>query len=109
MRWNGVARTSTFVSAMQLTAAIAAADIAASGTVQVTVANPDGSVSNAGAFTIAPDTQPPTVTLIAPAGGSTVAGVVTLSASATDNVGVARVDFYVNTTLVGSASSAPYR
>jgi galactose oxidase-like protein/Big-like domain-containing protein/Kelch motif protein len=109
VRWNGAARTSTFVSSTQLTAAIAAADIAASGTAQVNVANPDGSVSNASTFTIAPDTQPPTATITAPTGGSTVSGVVTLTATATDNVGVTRVDFYVNTTLVGSASSAPYQ
>ena len=52
VRWNGSARTTTFVSASQLTATIAAADIAAAGTAQVTVANPDGSVSNALSFTI---------------------------------------------------------
>ena len=112
VRWNGAARTTTLVSATQLTAAIAAADIAVAGTVPVTVVNPDASVSNASTFTISnagPDTQPPTVTITAPTGGSTVSGVVTLTASATDNVGVARVDFYVNTTLVGSASSAPYQ
>ncbi len=109
VRWNGAVRASTFVSATQLTSAIAAADIAASGTAQVTVANPDGGVSNANTFTIAPDTQPPTVTITAPTGGSTVSGVITLSASATDNVGVSRVDFYVNTTLIGSAGNAPYQ
>ena len=41
-----------FVSASQLTAAIAAADIATRGTAQVTVANPAGAVSNALTFTI---------------------------------------------------------
>ncbi len=73
------------------------------------MANPDGGVSNAKPFTIARDTQPPTSTITAPMDGSTVAGVVTISASATDNVGVARVDFYVKTTLVGSASNPPYQ
>jgi N,N-dimethylformamidase beta subunit-like, C-terminal/Domain of unknown function (DUF4082)/Bacterial Ig domain len=47
VRWNGSSRTTTFVSSTQLTAAIGAADIAAAGTAQVTVANPGGSVSNA--------------------------------------------------------------
>src|SRR5262249_60115740 len=36
----------------QVTASIAAADIAAAGTAQVTVANPNGSVSNALPFTV---------------------------------------------------------
>ncbi len=40
VKWNGSARTTTFVSASQLTAAITAADIAASGTALVTVVNP---------------------------------------------------------------------
>jgi hypothetical protein len=56
----------------------------------------------------APDTAPPTVALTAPASGATVSGTVTLSASASDNVGVARVDFVDGTTLVGSDASAPY-
>src|SRR4029453_7453841 len=52
VRWNGSARTTTFVSASQLTATIGSADIAAAGTAQVTVANPDGTVSNALPFTV---------------------------------------------------------
>jgi hypothetical protein len=52
VQWNGSARTTTFVSASQLTATIGSADIAAAGTAQVKVANPDGSVSNALPFTI---------------------------------------------------------
>jgi hypothetical protein len=52
VRWNGSSRTTTFVSSTQLTAAIAAADIAAVATAQVTVANPGGSVSSALPFTV---------------------------------------------------------
>ena len=51
VRWNGGNRTTTFVSASQLTAAIPAADIAGAGTAQVTVVNPDRSLSNALPFT----------------------------------------------------------
>ena len=40
VRWNGADRTTTFVSATQLTAAIPASDIAAAGTAQVTVFDP---------------------------------------------------------------------
>lgn len=54
VRWNGVARTTTFVSSTQLTAAIPATDIAAAATVQVTVFNPapGGGASSSVAFTI---------------------------------------------------------
>jgi len=52
VRWNGAGRTTSFTSSTQLTAAIAAADIATPGTAQVTVANPDGAVSNALTFAI---------------------------------------------------------
>jgi len=55
VRWNGVARTTTFVSAARLTAAVLAADIAGAGGVSVTVFNPapGGGTSSALAFTIA--------------------------------------------------------
>ncbi len=50
----------------------------------------------------------PTVTLTAPQGGATLAGTVTAAASATDDVGVTKVEFYAGTTLVGTATAAPY-
>jgi len=65
VRWNGSDRTTTFVSATQLTAAITAADIATAGTANVTVFNPTpgGGTSNAQTFTInAPSTATPTHT-----------------------------------------------
>lgn len=54
------------------------------------------------------DTTPPGVTLTAPAEGSGVSGTVAVSANATDEVGVAKVEFYVDSTLVNTTSSAPY-
>jgi len=53
-QWKGSARTTTFVSATNLTAAITAADIATSGTAAITVVNPTpgGGTSNALTFTI---------------------------------------------------------
>jgi poly(hydroxyalkanoate) depolymerase family esterase len=54
------------------------------------------------------DTTPPTVDLTAPANGATVSGTVTLTASASDAVGVTRVEFYVNGALLGSDTTAPY-
>jgi hypothetical protein len=63
--WNGAARTTTFVSATQVTAAIPASDIAAAGTAQVTAINPGSASSNALPFTVNPvpvQTYPLTVT-----------------------------------------------
>ncbi len=55
VRWNGMARTTTFVSTAQLTAAILAADVSAVGTATVTVFNPapGGGTSNPLTLTIA--------------------------------------------------------
>lgn len=55
-----------------------------------------------------PDTQAPVASISSPTGGSTVSGQVTVSVSATDNTGVARVDVYVNGSKVGSDSSSPF-
>ena len=47
-----------------------------------------------------PDASPPVVTLLSPNGGI-VSGQVNVTASATDNVGVARVDLLINGGVVG--------
>jgi len=55
------------------------------------------------------DTTPPTVSLSSPTAGSTVSGTVNIMASASDNVGVAHVDFYCDgTMLLGSVTTAPF-
>ena len=59
VRWNGTARTTTFVSASRLTAAIPASDLVTAGFRQVTVLNPGGASSNilsfpVNAFTVSP-------------------------------------------------------
>jgi hypothetical protein len=55
-----------------------------------------------------PDTTAPTAAVTAPAAGQTVSGSVPLQANASDNVGVTRVEFLVNGTVVGSDTTAPY-
>jgi Domain of unknown function (DUF1929)/Kelch motif len=69
VQWNGAARTTTFVSATQLTAAIPASDISAAGTAQVRVVNPDGATSNALTFTI---TSPSFTLTVSRSGNGTV-------------------------------------
>lgn len=54
------------------------------------------------------DTTPPVVALTSPANGAVVNGIVTLAATATDNVGVTKVEFYADTTLLGTGTTAPY-
>jgi fibronectin type 3 domain-containing protein len=58
-----------------------------------------------------PDTIPPTVSMTAPANGSTVSGAsVIVSANATDNVAVAKVQFQLDGANLGSAVTvAPYQ
>lgn len=55
------------------------------------------------------DTTPPSVTLTAPIEGATVSGTVALTATATDNTGVAKVEFYDNSSLIASDTTSPYQ
>jgi hypothetical protein len=61
-----------------------------------------------GAIAANADQTPPTVVVTSPGAGATVAGIVTLTAQATDNVGVARVQFEVDQAIVGTDTAAPY-
>jgi hypothetical protein len=77
--WNGMTRPTTFVSANRLTASIPASDIAAAGSVPVSVRNPDGHLSGTQTFTISAgggggDTI--RVFITQPASGATVRGTV---------------------------------
>lgn len=58
-----------------------------------------------------PGNTPPSVSLTTPASGSafTAGSAITLNATATDTDGtVSKVDFYSNTTLLGTSTTAPY-
>ena len=101
--------------------------IASSKTVKVTISNPvlvacndtvdndadgfidmndQGCSSSTDTSEINTDTTAPTVSLSAPSG--TVSGVVSLSATAYDAVGVSKVEFYRGTTKMGEDTSSPY-
>jgi hypothetical protein len=56
----------------------------------------------------AADTTPPTTSITAPAAGSTVSGTVNVTASASDNVAVTRVEFYLDGALQSTDTTAPY-
>jgi hypothetical protein len=53
------------------------------------------------------DVTPPVAQVTAPANGSTVSGVVTVTATATDNVGVTGMQLYIDGALAASGSSSP--
>jgi hypothetical protein len=61
VRWNGTARTTTFVSATQLRIALTAADLASPGSASVSVFTPapGGGTSGTTSFTIAAPAPPP--------------------------------------------------
>ncbi len=54
------------------------------------------------------DTTAPTTSLTAPTAGSTVSATTALTATASDAVGVTKVEFYRGTTKLGEDSSSPY-
>jgi hypothetical protein len=114
VNWNGSARTTTYVSATQLTAAITAADIATAGTASVTVVNPapGGGTSNAQTFTI--NNPVPTTTGLSPASATAGGAALTLTVNGTGFVsgstvnwkGSARTTTYVSATQVTAAITA---
>jgi plastocyanin/regulation of enolase protein 1 (concanavalin A-like superfamily) len=72
----------------------------------------NGSAPDAGAYELGSggrDVTPPDITMTAPANGARVTGVVTVSANATDDTGVTRVQFLLDgANLGGSDTAAPY-
>ncbi len=89
------------------------------GTVYYTVAGNTTTSARTGTMTIAGQTfsvsqaagtdNPPTASLTAPTSGATLTGTATFNATASDDVGVARVEFWRDgTVLLGTDTTAPY-
>lgn len=55
------------------------------------------------------DSTPPAVSITSPADGATVSGLVTISANASDNVAVTRVEIYFDSSLAATLPNAPYQ
>lgn len=92
VQWNGSGRPTTFVGATQLTASIAASDLAAAGPATVTVltAGPGGGTSSAQAFTvIAPSLTVSASTSVS--GGSITATLSNSPGGSTDWLGLSAV------------------
>lgn len=54
------------------------------------------------------DTTPPTTSITAPSNGATVSGTTSVTASASDNVGVQRVEFFLDGALQSTDMNSPY-
>ncbi|MDD1660530.1 MAG: lectin like domain-containing protein, partial [Methanomicrobiales archaeon] len=114
VRWNGLARTTTYVSATRVTASIPASDIATAGTAQVTVFNPTpgGGSSNSLTFTINPASNPvPAITILSPSSATAGGPAFTLTVTGTGFVpsssirwnGAARTTTYISSTQLTAA------
>ncbi|HXI42732.1 MAG TPA: Ig-like domain-containing protein [Bryobacteraceae bacterium] len=55
-----------------------------------------------------PDTTPPTVNISAPTSGATVAGTISVQGTATDNVGVTKIELDVDGAAVATATASPF-
>lgn len=64
-------------------------------------------VQTAKAMAVA-DTQAPVVSITSPGNGSSVSGLVSVSASATDNVGVTKAELLVNGVVVATETTSPF-
>src|SRR4029453_16729387 len=53
------------------------------------------------------DTTPPTVTITSPSSGATVSGIIPVTATASDNVGVVGIRFLVDGSPIGAEISTP--
>src|SRR5260221_3065052 len=73
----------------------AAGNVGTSAAVSVTVSN-------------VADTTPPTTSITSPAAGATVSGTTSVTASASDNVGVTKVEFYLDNLLQSTSTVSPY-
>jgi hypothetical protein len=67
-----------------------------------------GNVRTSAGVGVTVDNAPPATAVSAPAQNAQVRGTVQVSGTASDNLGVARVEFYAGSTLIGTDSVAPY-
>ena len=96
VRFNGSDRTTTYISATQLTATIPASDLTSAGTFTITVFNltPGGGTSNGQTFTVV-EANPtaPTTTSISPTSKTTGSPAFTLTVNGTGFIPSSKVQF----------------
>jgi hypothetical protein len=74
----------------------------------VTAYNTSGMESSYSDIYSIPETASPVTSLVSPLDNATVSGIVSVTASASDNIGVTHVEFYVNGILQSSIAAVPY-
>jgi len=74
----------------------------------VTAYNASGTASSYSNVVTVSEAVPPTVSITSPAANATISGTVSVTASATDNVGVTKVEYYLNGALKTTDTSTPY-
>jgi chitinase len=74
----------------------------------VTAYNTSGVESEYSNIVTIPESVPPEISIVFPANNAAVNGTVSVTADASDNVGVTRVEFYVDGILEATETSAPY-
>ncbi len=112
IRWNGVALTTTYVSATQLTASVPASNISAVGSASVTIFTPlpGGGTSNALTFSITSTNPLPVLTSISPNTATAGSGSFTMLANGSNFVttsvikwnGVALTTTFISATQVSA-------
>lgn len=92
---------------------VTSAPVAANGSYLITSRAAD--VADAGhyatvdaTYVVFADTEPPTVSITSPTDGTEIANRVSVNATASDNDGVARVEFYIDGDLRSTDTSSPY-
>jgi len=119
-RGNFAANVSAAWSLIDITGAILATDLAAASDNRSATLNGRANgtariravaafTGTTGVMTVAPDNIPPTVSVTAPLNGALVSGNIPLSATATDDIAIAGVQFRVDGANVGAEdTTAPY-
>src|SRR5207253_1858637 len=105
--WNGILAPGTHCDISVVFAPTFAGN--ATSTLTLNAAGSSYAVGLSGTGSAPPDTTPPSVSLTAPSAGATVSGTITVSASASDNVGVVGVQFKLDGANLGAeVTTAPY-
>ncbi len=112
LSWNISNASSTTIDNGVGSVAIPTGTVTVSPTVTttytLTATNPQGSVTTQTTVTVTvPDTTPPTVSITSPINGALVRGIITASSTASDNVGVAGVQFLLDGLNLGNEVTAP--
>jgi len=92
----------------QTSATISGLDPSRSYYFAVTAHDTSGVESNYSNIVHVPELVPPVTSITFPVNNTTVSGTISLTASSTDNVGVTKVEFYVNGALQATDTAVPY-